>query len=55
VITAFDTPDLDAYQARLPEEGGTVVQAINCFDIGSDRMRVGSFTDPEGHLLEVER
>lgn len=53
VITAFDTPDLDAYQARVLQAGGTVIQAIKWFDIGTNRTRIGFFADPEGHLLEV--
>lgn len=53
VITGFDTADLDAYQARLLNAGGTVVDAIKSIDIGPSRMRIGIFADPEGHLLEV--
>ena len=53
VITAFDTRDLDAYQIRLLDAGGTVVNAIKWVDIGQTRMRIGFFADPEGNLLEV--
>jgi len=53
VITGFYTGDLDAYQNRLLDAGGTVVDAIKSIDVGTNQMRIGFFADPEGHLLEV--
>jgi|HubBroStandDraft_4_1064222.scaffolds.fasta_scaffold856401_1 predicted enzyme related to lactoylglutathione lyase len=53
VITAFNTPDLDAFQASLLDAGGTVVRAIKWIEVGTNRLRIGFFADPEGHLLEV--
>jgi predicted enzyme related to lactoylglutathione lyase len=52
-ITAFDTDDIEGWQARLVDAGGTVVDPIRWFTIGANTMRIGYFADPEGHLLEV--
>ena len=52
-ITGFDTDDLDAYQGRVLDAGGSIVHAIKSVDIGTNRMRIAFFADPEGHLLEV--
>lgn len=53
VITAFDTHDLESFQGRVLQAGGTIVQAIQSVDVGRTRMRIGFFAGPEGHLLEV--
>ena len=53
VITAFDTPDLNAFQERLLNAGGTVVEPIKRIEFGANRMQIGFFADPEGFLLEV--
>jgi lactoylglutathione lyase len=52
-ITAFDTDDLDGFQARLLGARGTVVEPIKWVTVGVNTMRIGFFADPEGHLLEV--
>jgi predicted enzyme related to lactoylglutathione lyase len=52
-ITAFETDDLDAYQARVIDAGGSIVDAIRSVEVGANRMRIAFFADPEGHLLEV--
>jgi predicted enzyme related to lactoylglutathione lyase len=52
-ITAFDTDDLDACQARVLDAGGSIVHAIVSVEVGTSRMRIAFFADPEGHLLEV--
>jgi hypothetical protein len=53
VITAFDTPDLPAFQGRLLDAGGTVVEPIKWVEFGVNRMQIGFFADPEGFVLEV--
>ena len=53
VTTAFDTPDIDAFQARLLAAGGAVAEAIKDLEFNGNRMRIAFFTDPEGYLLEV--
>lgn len=53
VIIVFDTPDLDAFQARVLAAGGSVVEAIKVLEFGGNRMRMGIFADIEGYLLEV--
>ena len=53
VITAFDTPDLDAFQARLLAAGGAVAEAIRDLEFNGNPMRIAFFTDPDGYLLEV--
>jgi predicted enzyme related to lactoylglutathione lyase len=52
-ITAFDTSDLDSYTARVLEAGGTVVHEINAVEVGTTRMRIAFYADPDGNLLEV--
>jgi predicted enzyme related to lactoylglutathione lyase len=52
-ITAFDTADLDAYQARVLDAGGSIVHSIRWIEVGANTMRIAFFADPEGHLLEV--
>ncbi len=53
VMIAFDTPDLDAFQARVLGAGGSVVEAIKALEFGGNRMRMGIFADIEGYVLEV--
>ena len=53
MIIVFDTPDLDAFQARVLAAGGSVVEAIKVLEFGGNRMRMGIFADIEGYLLEV--
>jgi predicted enzyme related to lactoylglutathione lyase len=48
-ITAFDTDDLDAYQARVLDAGGSIMHAIDSVEVGTSRMRIAFFADPEGH------
>ncbi len=45
--------DLDAFQARMLDAGGTIVYPIDSVEFGTNQMRVAFFADPEGHLLEV--
>lgn len=52
-MTAFDTPDLDAFQSRVLAAGGTVAEPIRVVEFGSTRMRIGFFRDVDGYLLEV--
>jgi predicted enzyme related to lactoylglutathione lyase len=52
VITVFDTVDLDAFQARVLEAGGTVVEPIGTLSV-EPLMRFAVFADPEGVLLEA--
>jgi predicted enzyme related to lactoylglutathione lyase len=53
VIVAFDTSDLDAFQERVLAAGGAVIEAIRDLEFNANRMRIGFFSDPDGHLLEV--
>lgn len=53
VITAFNTPDLDAFEARVLAAGGTVVEPIKALEFGATRMRIAFYADIEGFLLEV--
>ena len=53
VMIAFDTPDLDAFQARVLAAGGSVVEEIKPLEFGGNRMRIGFYADIEGYLLEV--
>jgi lactoylglutathione lyase len=52
-ITAFYTDDVDACQARVLDAGGSIVEAVSLVEVGTNRMRIGFFADPEGHVLEV--
>ncbi len=52
-ITAFYTDDVDGCQERVLDAGGSIVAAISLVEVGANRMRIGFFADPEGHLLEV--
>lgn len=53
VMIAFNTPDLDAFQARVLAAGGSVVEAIKPLEFGGNHMRIAFFEDIEGYLLEV--
>jgi predicted enzyme related to lactoylglutathione lyase len=53
VMIAYDTDDLDAFQARVLVEGGSVVEAIKPLEFNGNRMRMGIFADIEGYMLEV--
>ena len=53
VMIAYDTNDIDAFQARVLAAGGSVVEAIKALEFGGNRMRIGIFADIEGYLLEV--
>lgn len=53
VITAFNTPDLDAFQMRVLAAGGAVIDPIKPLEFGTSRMRIAFFADIEGFLLEV--
>jgi hypothetical protein len=53
VIIAFDTPDLDAFQARVLCAGGAVADAIRNLEFNGNKMRIAFFTDPDGYPLEV--
>lgn len=53
VMIAFNTRDLDAFQARVLAASGSVVEPIKPLEFGGNRMRMGIFADIEGYLLEV--
>lgn len=53
VMIAYDTPDLDAFQARVLSAGGFVLEAIKPLEFNGNRMRMGIFADIEGYVLEV--
>ena len=53
VIIAYDTDNIDAFQARVLAAGGSVVDPIKALEFGGKRMRIGIFADIEGYLLEV--
>ncbi len=53
VMIAYDTDDLDAFQARVLGAGGSVVEAIKPLEFNGNRMRMGIFADIEGYMLEV--
>ncbi len=53
VMIVFNTPDLDAFQARVLAAGGVVVDPVKPLEFGGNRMRIGIFADIEGYLLEV--
>ena len=53
VMIAYDTDDLDAFQARVLGAGGSVVEAIKPLEFNGNRMRMGIFADIEGFMLEV--
>ncbi len=53
VMIAYDTDDLDAFQARVLGAGGSVVEAIKPLEFNGNRMRMGVFADIEGYMLEV--
>ncbi len=53
VISAFNTVDLDAFQARVLAAGGTVVEPIKALTFNNNTMRVAFFSDLEGFVLEV--
>jgi predicted enzyme related to lactoylglutathione lyase len=52
VITVFYTVDLDAFQDRVLEAGGTVSEPIDTLAI-EPPMRFAVFADPEGFLVEA--
>lgn len=52
VITVFDTVDLDAFQRRVLEAGGTVFEPASTLAV-EPPMRFAVFADPEGFLLEA--
>jgi predicted enzyme related to lactoylglutathione lyase len=53
VLAGFYTEDLDAFQARVLANGGTIHQAIGPLRMGAVKTRFGYYLDPEGHILEV--
>lgn len=53
VMIAFNTPDLDAFQARVLAAGGSVVEPIKPLEFGGNHIRIAFFADIEGYLLEV--
>jgi predicted enzyme related to lactoylglutathione lyase len=53
VISAFNTVNIDAFQARVLAAGGTVVDPIKELTFNNNTMRVAFFADPEGFVLEV--
>ena len=53
VVTAFNTVDIDAFQARVLAAGGTVIEPIKELSFNGNSMRIAFFDDPEGLLLEV--
>ena len=53
VMIVFDTPDLDAFQARVLAAGGSVVEPIKALEFGGNHMRMAIFADIEGTMLEV--
>ena len=52
-VNAFNTVDLDAFEARALAAGGTQVEAISELEFNGNKMRMGIYADPEGFLLEV--
>ncbi len=52
-VNAFNTVDLDAFEARVLDAGGLVVEAISELAFNGNTMRMGIYADPEGFLLEV--
>lgn len=56
VITGFNTPDLDAFEARLLAAGGTVLDPIATIEIGDVKIRLAFYFDCEGYGVEaIER
>lgn len=53
VIIAFDTADIDAFEARLLKAGGTIAGPIKALEFGGNKMRIAFYTDIDGYLLEV--
>ena len=53
VMIIYDTPDLEAFQARVLAAGGSVVEPIKPLEYGANRMRMAIFADIEGYMLEV--
>ena len=53
VVSAFNTVDIDAFQARVLAAGGTVVEPIKEVSFNGNTMRIAFFADPEGFLMEV--
>jgi predicted enzyme related to lactoylglutathione lyase len=53
VITGLFTPDIEAFEARVLEAGGRVVQPIGPIDMPGGVSRLAFYADPEGYLLEV--
>ena len=52
-VNAFNTVDIDAFQARVIAAGGAVVEEISELSFNDKVMRIAFFADPEGLLLEV--
>lgn len=53
VIIIYDTPDLEAFQARVLGAGGSVIEPIKPLEYGDTRMRMAISADVEGYMLEV--
>ena len=53
VNIAFDTGDLDLFEARVLAGGGAVLKPIRANEFNGAKMRIAFYTDPEGYVLEV--
>lgn len=53
VVNAFNTVDIEAFQARVLAAGGAVLEPIKDLAFNDNVMRIAFFADPEGFLLEV--
>ncbi len=52
-VNAFNTVDIEAFEARALGAGGSIVEAISVLEFNGNTMRMGIYADPEGFLLEV--
>ena len=53
VILGLEVADLAAFEARVLEAGGSVLDPVHSIAYGELQMQMGVFADPEGFMLEV--